>query len=599
MEPTSLDEVPEGTSTARPVAADHAVGLSSGVIFLIATLIQAIGLLSTYFLTHGAGSTDQGKEALGLVQFYLFVSATINAIGDLRIGSAYTYFISRGRDPSTSTGTYLVLRLGMVLVGGVVLWSIAPFLRVSAGAGGGTISVAVNATQLASFGIFLLLPLLWSVSTVFTQLTVAQGRSIRGQYPVLIESIIRTTSLVAVAVVFFPPWGSSATFITTEPQITRAVLLLTLAYVPGAVVSTLYSLRTVLRYYSPLRRSESRDLFRFAWPLMGSLMLAWIAGNAISLYVVDAGGTAQYNVFNVANGFRILALAVPAAVIVPLFPSLANLHARELGRALRVQVFDALRFTAMAIVPGALALVVLRTDFLVILAGTKYAILASTPLAILAVSAIPFGLTMIISTALNSVRLQRLELYLTTTQVLMLFGTALAVGPPVDLLARLGYAQSGGDVLMAASIAILASSLGAFAVNTYFLEKHLRVRIAVRPILTITAASVVAFGAIAVFNDVIVGDLGYRWYFLVTALLLGFAAYGVALALMGELSRQDVRRIAGMVGLPKSVTDPLASLCWRKESVFAEPAEPMPHETGEPPSGPESGSLSGPPGGIG
>lgn len=579
MDSSPLDAVPEASKEIPVEKASHSVGLSSGIIFIIATVIQGIGLISTYALAQSVGWSDAGKVTLGLVQFYLFVSSSINNIGDLRIGAAYTFFVSRGKPASESTGTYLILRVGMVLAGAVMLWLISPILTYT-GPNGTPIPITANTTELLALGIFLVLPLLWSISTVFTQMTVALGKSIRGQYPLLIESIIRTSCLVYVAQILPHPASVTAAYPSSEMD--TAILLLTLAYVPGAIASSLFSLRLVLRNYSPFSRKETSTMFRFAWPLMGSLMLTWIASNAVALYIVAVGGTLPYNEFNAANGFRILALGVPTAVIVPLFPSLTSLHARNLIGRLRLQTFEALRYTAMAVVPAALCLAIYRVDFLATLVQPSYAV-AATPLAILAISAIPAGLAMVIGTALNSVRLQRLELYLTSTQVVVLFVASATLGPPIALLAPYGV-----NVLMAASLAILASSISALAVNSYFMERHLRVRIALRPVVSIVVAAGIAFYVISRINLII---SVHRFYALFGAVILGFTVYAFALSFLGELTQADVRRVGGMVGLPVSVTGPLSRLCWRKTSNFPEPTgpleddPPMPPGPREPPSG--------------
>ena len=541
MDATTLDSVPATPEEVPVEAASRGVGLSSGVIFLISLAIQLIGYVSTYFFAQGLGHDDQGKALLGLTQFYLLVASSLNGIGDLRIGAAYTFFISRGKPPESSTATYLLLRLLMVGVAGATLWVLGPSLGLTS-----------TTLRLEMFGIFLLLPLLWSFSTVYTQLTQAQGRSIRSQYPLLLESIIRTGVLVIVA--------------THHPTI----VTITLAYVPGAIVSTLYCAPTVFRNYARFSWAEGKGLFRFAWPLMGSLILTYIAGNAVSVLVLGDSGTVALNLFNAANGYRIVALAVPAAVITPLFPSLTSMHARGLLARVRLQTWQALRFTAMAVVPGALALVVYRVDFLNIMYHGTYAP-AAPALAILALSAIPTSLQMIIGTALNSIRMQRLELYLTVAQVAVLFAVAFLLLPPVALLA--GY---GIDGLLGASIALLSSAIAAFAVNTYFLEKYVKVRIAYRPIATIGLAAAVSFYAVSRFNVLV--NVHHFWQ-LIPGIVIGFTVYFVFLAAVGELSKGDIRQVGGMVRVPDRLLGMVARLCWRETTAAPDesyPSDPPP-----------------------
>lgn len=542
MEDPALDVVPEAAREVPVEKASRGVGLSSGVIFAISVVIQLIGYASTYFFSHGIGSTNSGQTLLGLVQFNLLVASSINGIGDLRIGSAYTFYIARGKKPEAATGTYLLLRLLMVGIAGVSLWlALGPSLTSR------DPSISLAQIQLA-LGVFLALPILWSISTVFTQLTIAQGESIRSQYPLLLESIVRTTFLIFVAT-------HSPTFLT-----------ITFAYIPGAIVSTVYSFPRVWRHFRGYSHTEAVGLFRFAWPLMGSLMLLYIASNGIGFLLVAlvSNGTRELALFNAANGFRILVLGIPAAVVVPLFPSLSSLHARGLIHRLRAQTWNALRFTAMAVVPAAAALVAYRTDFLVLFYGTHWAS-ASVALEVLAMSTLPASLAMVIGTVLSSVRLQRLEFYLTSVQVTLLFVNAAVLLPPLSLLS--GY---GVTPIVAASIATLTSSVVALAVNTYFMERYLQVRIGLRPIVTIALAGAVAFGCVFLLDDYLNPN---RWYTLLVTVGLAFIVYYLVLALVGELSKDDVRQLAGMVALPAGLTAALQIPCWRQTTPYSEVLE--------------------------
>jgi O-antigen/teichoic acid export membrane protein len=545
VDPSTLDAIPEAAREIPIEKASRGVGLSSGVIFVISIVIQLFGYFATYFFAQGIGVNDDGKHLLGLIQFYLLVASSINGIGDLRIGAAYTFFVSRGKSPTESTATYLVLRLLMVSVAGVLLWSLGPELQNAQG------PVAATNLQVEMFGVFLLLPLLWTVSTVFTQLTVAQGESIRSQYPLLLESVIRAGLLIYVA--------------THNPTLET----ITLAYVPGAVISALYCTPKVWSYCTRFLWAEGKSLFRFAWPLMGSLVLTYVAGNAVGLLVFSLSQPAPdvaFALFNAANGYRILALAVPAAVILPLFPSLASLHARGLLGPIRSQTWQALRYTAMAVVPIAMSLVVYRVNLLATMYHGTWSS-AAPALAILALSAIPTALVMVMGTALNSIRLQRLELYITSIQVVVLFATAFLLLPPVALLAPYGV-----DSLEGAAIATLTSSIAAMGVNIYFLEKYLAVRIAVRPILTISLSAALAFFVISRFNILV---NVHRIWQLVPGIVLGFTVYFFVLALVGELSKADVRRLGGMLFLPGRFSDIVARLCWRERSPYQDGTHPV------------------------
>lgn len=540
------ETTPHGPSTPARTGLSHErpLGLSSSLVFIIGIVIQGIGFAGNYFISHHIGITVQGQTAIGVAGLFLTIASTVNGLADLRVGSAYTYFIARGRSPEELTGTYTVLRLAMVAAVCVSLFALAPLFYFTQGAvacpaGGPCVPTIPASVEVSAFGLFAITPLLWSPGVIYTQLWVARGDSIRSQFPLLVQSIAQTVGLITVAFLQLSPVNDLWAF--------------AFAYLGGGVASAIYSLPTVVHFGARLRRLEVRRMFGYAWPLMGGLMLVYLWTNAPVFFVatLSAAGVA---VFLAANGFRVLLLGIPNAVSVPLFPHLTNLHVRREYEQLRRRTWSALRYTAMIIVPAAMAMVIYRTPLLNTLFVGLYAKTGAIPLAILAVSAIPAALSQIILTAFTSVGRQRLDLYLTALQVGVLFGFMFLVLPP--------YHPLGNWSLSGAAYAILASSLAGLALNVYFMERILAVRIQPRPILLITVSAIVSFLVVSRLNAYIDPN---RWFILVPALLLGFAAYYIALALTGELSRQDVRTIAGFLGLPAFLANFLARVCWRED----------------------------------
>ena len=173
-----------------------------------------------------------------------------------------------------------------------------------------------------SLGIFLTLPLLWSFSTVDNSLYIGLGDSVRAQYPSLVEAIARLPAILIVAF-YFP-----------------TILGITVACTIGAAASMIYCLPAIVRLLRLARWSEAARMFRFSWPLMGSLMLSYLVTNMIPLIVNAFLGAGALTIFLAANGWRILVLSLPAAVATPLFPYIAGLHRqagyeeirRELGK---------------------------------------------------------------------------------------------------------------------------------------------------------------------------------------------------------------------------------------------------------------------------
>jgi O-antigen/teichoic acid export membrane protein len=525
-----------GTPTPVPEVPKQAVSLtlSSGAVFVAQLMTQLIGFIGTLFFYKHFGLTGPGIALLGTVQFFLLLGSSINGIGDLRLGTAYTFFIARGKKPSDNTSVYLFLRMLMVALAGASLFALAP----SAG-------ITTSQVELTSLGIFVALPVLWSFSTVYNQLYIGLGNSVRAQYPSLIEACARLPFIIWA--VYYNP----------------TILGMTTAYVAGAAASAVFSAPAVLRQLRTYDWREATKLFRFAWPLMGALVLNYLVTNMVPLLVEVGLGHYDLSVFLAANGWRVLVLSLPAAVGTPLFPYIAGLHQQEKYQAVREGIWQALRYSSILLVPGVLALVVYRTNFLLVFSTKLYAGPGALPLAILVLSAIPLALSQIIQTTLGSIGRQRLELYLTGTQVIVLLVAVFLFLPPWGVF-------PASDGLVAASVAVLLSSIAAFGLNTYFLERLIRVRIQLRSIAGITASAVIAFGAISRLNKYLPVNTSYQ---LLGVVLLCFAVYFVVLALVGELSKEDVRRIGGSIGLPSGLVEKLAKACWRKTSPGLPPVD--------------------------
>ena len=527
---------------AKPPSQRHSIGLSSTGVFVISLAIQLLGYLPTHYFAQnvGAGSHQDGRILLGLFQLFLLLASSINMIGDLRIGSAYTFYVARGEAPTVGTGTYFLLRLVMVSIAGLMVWFTGPLL-------GYTLQYGYL------FGLWLLLPVLWSVSTVYSQQWAAQGESIKGQVPLLIESVTRTAALTAVAV-----WSLGL----ADGTFGQILAPITYAYLLGAGASAVYCLPSVWRATRRYRPEVARRYVRYAWPLMGSLILLYLASTLPQFFVAAHYTTGELNLFLAPNGLRILLLTIPGAIAVPLFPHLAGLHKRQDYELIRQRTWAAIRYTAIVTVPLIAAMVVYRVNLLVTLYQAIYANQEAPALILLAVSGLPAVLAQIIGIALSSVGLQRLELYLTTLQVSLLVIVMVLLMPPVALLGLSGS--------IAASIAILVSSVAALSLNSWFMHSLMGVRIQLRSAGTIVAAAAVSFVVIGRVNE-IVNVQGTLVVFL--AIALSVAVYALVLAAVGELSKSDVRLIVQALGLPGGVGSALSRLCWREESW---PVNPLP-----------------------
>ena len=169
----------------------HPLTVSSGGVFGVSLLVQLLGVIGSIFLYKQMLGVA-GAAIIGTAQFFLLIGSSINGVGDLRLGTAYTYYLARGKPPTDNTSTYFAVRLVMVGLAGLILFVIAPLTIAGH-------QIASGTTELTSLGIFLTLPLLWSLSTVYNSLFIGLGNSLKAQYPSLVEALVRLPVLVYVA----------------------------------------------------------------------------------------------------------------------------------------------------------------------------------------------------------------------------------------------------------------------------------------------------------------------------------------------------------------------------------------------------------------
>lgn len=520
---------PPPTQHTPPV--HRGLGRSSYGVFILTTLIQVMGVISTAVVGHTffhripSPGTPTGLTIWGEIVFFLLIASSINWLGDLRVGAAYTYYVSRGQPAKELTGTYLTLRVVLVSLIGLAALP-ATFVL------GGALHFSYSSPTYQSFGLFLVLPVLWSPWMVVSQLRIARGSSIQAQYPQFVEVGVRTVAIISV--IFLDP----------------GLLGFTYAFVIGAAASFAYCMPELWREMSPPAQARAVQLLRYSWPLMGSLMFQFLASNAPPFFVTGLlHQSSLFAVFSWDNGWRILLLSVPSAVVLPLFPYLASFHARGDYALVQRKTWEALRFTALIVLPASIAIVVYRVPIPNVIVDGQVAQLGAITIALLAISAIPLGLSQVIGTALNSIGYQRLELYISGTIV-------------AGMVASTVVLFQFYPTLWAIAAGVLVGSCAALGLNAYFMERLLRVRIRVLPIVRITVAALAAFLMMSELNRFVNPN---HWWILFPFILLGFVVYSFVLAGIGELTKADLLTITGAVGLPDRLGHMLGRLCWRAE----------------------------------
>ncbi len=126
--------------------------------------------------------------------------------------------------------------------------------------------------------------------------------------------------------------------------------------------------------------------------------------------------------------------------------------------------------------------------------------------------------------------------------------------------------------IVAGSVAILASSIAALALNTYFMETLIRVHIHPPSIVGITASAAGAFSVLYLLDHFHLFPVS-TWYQLLSAVFIGFTVYFFILAGIGELTKEDVNRIGSSLNLPRWLIDRAARVTWRASTGGLPPVD--------------------------
>ncbi|MGI0067737.1 MAG: oligosaccharide flippase family protein, partial [Thermoplasmata archaeon] len=223
-------------------------------------------------------------------------------------------------------------------------------------------------------------------------------------------------------------------------------------------------------------------------------------------------------------------------------------------------LWTALRYSSLLLIPGVVLLAIYRVDVITITVGSAYVGPSATPLAILVIATIPSSIAGIIATGLSAIGWRRLELYLSAAQITVLFGILFALMPPYGVLP----ASRGLD---AAAFAVLGAAGATLALNAYFMHRLMAVRIFPRSILSIAAAALLAFVAVSRANRFFPAYLNSSAAQLVIGVVVGSAVYFLVVALLGELTKEDIYRIGRSMALPDRLLRTVARVCWRVTSV--------------------------------
>ncbi len=488
---------------------------------------------------------------MGNITFLSLLFATVSGIGGFRIGNALVFFVARGADKKPLVGTY-------------ILWHMTTFSILS----GAIVFLAYHFSWISQAYVYplllfvVLVPILHVIPFAYSAERTALGQAAWGLLPNLVESIVRL-SLVAFFVWPYSPLGTPLTDNPTAYSVT-VVTKIAYAYVIGGFAGMLVA-TPVLRDVSFKNFLPTlRDMFTYAAPLMFAMVLTFSV-TAVTPFMVEAlAGLKVFQAYTSVNAFLILLMFLPNAVVLPLFPNLARLHAEGQMDHLHSRVTKAIRYTFVILAPGIVVTSVFRVDLLNLMYNSSLISLAANAMIVVSIATLPMALFLITGTTLDAVGLQRREFYASAVQLCVIFVGLIILVPR--------YQVVGG------TLSVMLGSLAGLTMNAIYLHRHLPIQVPVRSILTVLLASVATF---ALFSNTVYSTLtevtdeflGVRspishipvqfWYVLIPIIALGVLVYGAILIAIGEITKEDVLELTQSAGLPDSLGHSLAKLCWK------------------------------------
>jgi O-antigen/teichoic acid export membrane protein len=511
------------------------------LIASIATQILGwIGTKVLYIRVAPSAGSSTGLAVLGLMTFIVLISGVVASIGDLRVGTAYTFFIARGASKKELTGAFIVFRF-------------ASFAIVSLAIVGTAIAFNWFPGYTEALVLFMLVPVLEIPATVYSYLRIAEGRTAVGQIPGIVEGVVRMALIVIFAVQFSV---SGSTSINIQANQIKLVTDIAIAYFVGGIASICVCLPVFRNLSLDRFRASLKDMFTFALPLMGAMVLTYVVTMITPFLVkVVTGSYSVLTVYSATNAFLILLLFLPSAVCTPLFPELARMHARGETEALKARTRKAMRYTMMLLAPAILGVSVFRVDLLNIFYSSAVVAQGQLALIVMAFCAVPISLFRITGTALDSVGMQKREFYVSVFQLSVLV---------VSLVVLLKILTAQWWVVGAA-LSLLLSSFAGLVMNAYYLHRNLPISFELKSALVVLGSAALTF---ALFSSTFLGYFGIHLpvdqvLTLVVVLIAGLILYVGVLAASGELTKQDVVELSNTLGLPPSVGQSLQKICWR------------------------------------
>lgn len=473
------------------------------------TLIFSLRMLISIFSTVGfiIVARYMSVEDVGMIGFALgFVG--IFLLTDYGFSMAHKKKVSEGKDIGECMGTYVIIKLALLVILIIVLLS-SLFIWESV-LGHGYQDPLIKSVILIIVAYYIL----FAISKIFTQTFAGLRQSAKQQMPELVGTFARIPLMVFIALT------------------SLGVVALAFSYVVTGIVMVVlgaFLLRNI-EFKKP-SKSMIMSYIHFAAPVGIYTVFSAISLNVDKVTLQFFWDSTEVGYF-FATQKMVLSLTVIATSIPPIFfPSISYYHSRKQKKLVRQLLSTAERYISMILVPAVVAFAVLSPEIIHITLGDHYQP-AAMVLVILSFYALFFSLNLPHMQVLYGCNRPKtgakVGIIIAATNTILLF-----ILVPRELF---GYTFFGLGA-EGAAIASLISVFVGFILSRYYTKRVIKSNFNSKILRHWAAGLGMALTIIAITYIMTPS----RWFSLLSVSGIGFLSYMGILILLKELRKRDLR----------------------------------------------------------
>ena len=316
---------------------------------LIQILASGISSLIT-FLTISITARLFGPEVLGVLAYLLGLTGLIFAFSDLGLSRAHVYFTAALKKPSKTLGTFLRLRLSL-LIASAILATIMAFIK------------SAEYKGLFSLILFYVLSTRIAESILITfealQLSLPQN---------LIRLISKLIKLVAVLVIglkiSITSLGYSWTFAI------ESLSLLCLSF--WLLTSNNFGLKKINFFPLKFDKSLANKYLAYSLPFFFIIPLSYFQDNGIIVILEKLGSTTQVGFYSAVSGLAGFIKSLFGAVMVFFFPRISLLFSTRDFKSIQRYTDLVVKYLLILFTPLLLGLFFMRFEVINLILGTQF-----------------------------------------------------------------------------------------------------------------------------------------------------------------------------------------------------------------------------------